>query len=293
MTELDTAGTGRAEATVEPEPSAEDLRENRVDESERAASFLRRGRLDPLSWWTVFVAIVGLLLLAAAAIDLTVDDAGSQIVILVVAGVALLVLPLVHDRLAAVSFGTTGFRFELSRDLAARGAGATAELVDRSGGLAAAAETYGRIHARGLGPEDATERAIRLRLQDDLVGEASASARLHKYDADEVRRLFHDGSPVVRVLVLGLMLGDPSLASVSVLRSAIGEARTGNEQLQGLVLANRLRHRLSQNARNALTETMRNDPAIWRGTDRKGEARVFVGKAIADAAIRWFSESAD
>jgi hypothetical protein len=271
-----------------PAPSGEDP--SFVDEGRTSSTHARGGTPLLLERWPLVVAVAGLVLLAAAAIDLTVDDAGSQTMILVVAGVLLVVVPLVRDRLAPVSPGTSGLRFELSREIADRGAGATARLIDHSAsGLAIAAETYGRVHATKVVGDDATARAIRARLTDDLVDEASASARVHKYDADEVRQLFRDGSPVVRVLVLGLMLGDSSLASVDTLRSAISESRSGNEQYQGLVLANRLRHRLTPSARQSLTERIRNDAAIWRSTDRRAQARAFVGDALADASAARFA----
>lgn len=262
-------------------------RASRVDEDHEAPAPSRRPPLTLPSWWVFVVAILGLMLVAAAAVDLTVGDAGSQIAVLAVAGVLLVVLPLVLDRVSSLDLGPSGFRFELSREIAAQGAVSTAQLIDRSASdLPVAAEVYSRIHARGLGDEDPTERAVRIRLEHELVDDATISARLHKYDADEVRRLFLQGSPVVRVLVLGLMLGDYSLASVNVLRSAIGDPRTANEQYHGLVLANRLKHRLSPRARSELTETIRNDAVIWRSRSRGPEAREFVGKAIADAATK-------
>jgi hypothetical protein len=284
MTEHDTITGPRGAEPGEPAGSPA-ARPSPIDEDDNVPASPRRRPSTLPSWWVVVVAVVGLVLVAAAAIDLTVGDAGSQLAILVVAGVSLLVLPLFLDRMTSVGLGPSGFRFELSREIAEHGAVSTALLLDRSaGGLPVAAEVYSRVHARGLVEEHPSERELRIRLQDELVGEASISARLHKYDAGEVRRLFRDGSPVVRVLVLGLMLGDHSLASVNVLRSAIAEPRTGNEQYHGLVLANRLKHRLNARTRAELTEIIRNDAAIWRGTSRRAEARRFVGDAIADAA---------
>ena len=62
-------------------------------------------------------------------------------------------------------------------------------------------------------------------------------ARREKFEAREVRRLFSNGSLLVRVLVLGLMQGDVSLADAGTIISAIEDSRSRNEQYQGLILA--------------------------------------------------------
>jgi hypothetical protein len=56
-------------------------------------------------------------------------------------------------------------------------------------------------------------RSAKLHLQDLLVERSAAIARREKFDAAEVRLLFKNGAPTMRVLVLGLMQGDPSLTA--------------------------------------------------------------------------------
>ena len=103
-------------------------------------------------------------------------------------------------------------------------------------------------------------RPARIRLQDHFVDTASASALVQQYDKDEVRKLFRDGPPVVRVLVLGLMLGDQSLADVDTIESAITESRTANEQYHGLQLAKRVGRSLLTSDRQRLWTAIQHEP---------------------------------
>ncbi len=72
---------------------------------------------------------------------------------------------------------------------------------------------------------------------DLLVERAAAIARREKFDASEVRTLFRNAAPTMRVLALGLTQGDPSLADGPVIVDAIANHRSANEQYQGLNLA--------------------------------------------------------
>ena len=111
-------------------------------------------------------------------------------------------------------------------------------------------------------------RDARIRLQDHFVEAAAASALVQQYDAAEVQRLFREGPPVVRVLVLGLMLGDPSLADVETIVSAITDSRTANEQYQGLRLAERVGRRLPRDDRRRLRKAIEGEPIPAGGHGR-------------------------
>jgi hypothetical protein len=78
-----------------------------------------------------------------------------------------------------------------------------ARILDRSD-LANFAESYAFIHEE---LHDPRYREARVHLQDLLVERAAALARREKFDASEVRTLFKNGSPMIRVLSLGLMRG--------------------------------------------------------------------------------------
>ncbi len=208
--------------------------------------------------WTWAVALGGAALLAVAASELIGGDADAGVPWLVLAGGFLVVGPIFFDRLTRLSVGPDGFRFDLSLQIARLDARDTAVRIDRwGGGLAEAAATYASAHTLLAGDE---MRAARIRVQDHFVATAAASALVQQYDAAEVRRLFRDGPPVVRVLVLGLMQGDPSLADAATIESAITESRTANEQYHGLRLAEQVGRRLPPEDRRRLRQAIEREP---------------------------------
>jgi hypothetical protein len=91
-------------------------------------------------------------------------------------------------------------------------------------------------------------------------------------NATEVRALFKNGSPMMRVLTLGLMQGDPSLADGPTIVSAIADSRSANEQFQGLTLALLCWHNLARSDRHAIQSAVKDNPYIQPGTDRQSLA---------------------
>src|ERR1700733_2248761 len=73
-----------------------------------------------------------------------------------------------------------------------------------------------------------------------------------KFDAAEIRALFANGTPVMRVMVLGLMGGDPSLVDVASLAEGIASPATRTEQYEALRLTERLWERFSGHERAML-----------------------------------------
>ena len=57
-----------------------------------------------------------------------------------------------------------------------------------------------------------------------------------KIPAAEVRALFLEGSPVLRILGIGFMQGDPSTADVGLLASSVTAPASPNEQFQALAV---------------------------------------------------------
>ena len=110
------------------------------------------------------------------------------------------------------------------------------------------------MHAELTAPE---YKAARIHLQDLLVQRAASVARQEKFEASEVQGS-SNGSVVMRVLVLGLMQGDRSLADVSTIVAAVTDGRSRNEQYQGLMLAELCWPRLSSPDRH---EVLRGYPA--------------------------------
>lgn len=216
--------------------------------------------------WTWLVGLGGAALVAVATAEIVDGEGDGGVSWLLLAGGILAVGPILFDRLTRLSVGPAGLRFDLSLEIERLGAQHTAVQIDRwGGGLAEAAQSYASAHTVLAGDD---VRDARLRLQDHFVDAAAASALVQQYDAAEIRRLFREGPPVVRVLVLGLMLGDQSLADVDTIVSAVTDSRTANEQYQGLRLAERVGRRLRADDRRRLRQAIESEPIPGGGHDR-------------------------
>lgn len=213
---------------------------------------------------TWLLGVAGLALLAAGVIRVIATATGAGLVTVIVAGAVLLVSPFIITRIERLSVSTTGLDLQLAKDMADLGAPKTAQILDGTD-LAKFAESYAFVHKE---LEDHQYYSAKIHLQDLLVERASALASSEKFDAAEVRRLFANAAPTMRVLVLGLMQGDCSLADGPTVLSAVADPRSKNEQFQGLQLAKLCWRRLARQERVALKYIIRTDPAINAGTDR-------------------------
>jgi hypothetical protein len=214
-----------------------------------------RARLSSVRWLTVaklLVGAVGLALLIVGVVKFAgaAGDAGATT--LVVAGALLLLSPFVLDRLQRVSLSATKVDLWLTTQISDRGAPETAMILERTR-LGSFVESYALVHDELTAPQ---YKAARIHLQDLLVHRAASVARHEKFEAGEVRRLFANGSVVVRVLVLGLMQGDVSLADVGTVVSAVKDSRSRNEQYQGLILAEICWNRFSMTDRQEIREAI-------------------------------------
>lgn len=213
---------------------------------------------------TLLLGAVGLALLAAAAARVIYTSSGAGIVTLLVIGAVLLVSPFVIARVERLSLSASGFELQLSREVAELGAPNAARILDRTD-LARFAESYSFVH-KELG--DPRFQNARAHLQDLLVQRAAELARQEKFEPAEVRALFANGTPELRVLAIGLMKGDPSLADGASVLAAIADPRTANEQYQGLELAKMCWPHLSRSYRSAIQSVIADNPDIRTGTDR-------------------------
>ncbi|HWS36762.1 MAG TPA: hypothetical protein VN408_28985 [Actinoplanes sp.] len=178
-------------------------------------------------WWLWVAAVLGVVLLLAAGWKTYFSaDPGTALIVLVVAGALLVMSPVLAPRLAAIAVSVDGFELRLVQEIAEQGAPNTARLLDKTE-PAELAQVYGLVNAH-LAGEDF--KAARARVQDQLVVRAAAFARAHTFDPDEVRRIFPKANAAIRVLLLGLMQGDPRLTDAKTLVSA-------NEQYHALKLA--------------------------------------------------------
>jgi hypothetical protein len=191
------------------------------------------------------LGVPGGLALGAGGWKAVTSDTGTAGAVLVIVGALLLVAPFVVDRVERVSVGGSGLELALSRNIAEQGAPKTAAIIDRSD-LARLTEAYGVI--REVLP-DPDYRQARSHIQDILIRRAARISEREKFDAGEIRALFANGAPVVRVMVLGLMRGDPSLADAVSLAEAIAQPSTQTEQYEALNLADRMWERFSVHER--------------------------------------------
>jgi hypothetical protein len=213
----------------------------------------------------LLVGAIGLGLLVVGVVKTVSASGDTGAVVLVIAGGLLLVSPLIVGRVERLSVSASGLELQLSREISELGAPKTARVLDRTE-LAKFAESYAFIHEELSNP---AYRNAKVHLQDLLVERAAAISRREKLNAAEVRALFKNGSPMMRVLTLGLMQGDPSLADGATILSAIADSRSANEQFQGLKLALLCWHNLTKAERHAIQSAVTNNPYIQPGTDRQ------------------------
>jgi hypothetical protein len=233
-----------------------------AEKRERSA----RERLSTVRWSIVAKLLVGAMGLALLIVGVvkfagTAGDAGA--ITFVVAGALLLLTPFVLDRLQRVSLSASRVDLWLTTQVSDRGAPETAMILQRTR-LGSFVESYALVHDELTASQ---YRAARIHLQDLLVHRAASVARHEKFEVGEVRRLFANGSVVVRVLVLGLMQGDVSLADARTVISAVTDSRSRNEQYQGLVLAEMCWPRFSATDRKEIQDAVRR-ANIDRRSDR-------------------------
>jgi hypothetical protein len=216
-------------------------------------------------WPAWLLAVPGVGLAGAGAYRVVVTAGSGAGVVVVIAGSVLLVSPFILQRVEQLSVTTSGLQMRLSQDIADQGAPKAARILDRTD-LASYAQSYSFIHQE-LG--DPAYQDARFHLQDLLVDRAAAIARRDKFDPSEVRTLFRNAAPTMRVVALGLMQGDPSLADAPTILDAIQNPRSPNEQYQGLKLAVQCWPHLTAPSRSAIRATVDASPEIKGGTSRR------------------------
>lgn len=221
------------------------------------------GMLRGRSIWVL--TALGAALVAVSAYRVIVPASNGGQVAAVTAGCLLLVSPFVINRVEQLSLGASGLQMRLSKDVADQGAPKAARILDRTD-LALFVQSYSLIHEELSGAE---YRAAKLHLQDLLVERSAAIARREKFDSAEVRLLFKNGAPTMRVLVLGLMQGDPSLADGPTIVDAIQSPLSPNEQYQGLNFALDHWSGLDAPYRSAIRAAINTSPDIMTGSSRR------------------------
>jgi hypothetical protein len=225
------------------------------------------------------VGAVGLAILAAGAVRAAVTGGQSGIVILVVVGGVLALSPFVIDRLESVSAGGTSVQVRFTQKVVEVGAPRVAKVLQQTG-LGELADSYAFVHQELLGEEFGQARVY---LQDLLVERSAAIAATQKLDPREVRKLLRDGSAIMRVLAIGMMTGDPSIADRRSITSAITDFQSKNEQYHALHLAKRcwpqLRKPDRQNIRDAVKNAIDSGAIPCEG-DRMSLAEVILSLPV-------------
>jgi hypothetical protein len=214
---------------------------------------------------TLLLGVVGLALLAAAAARVIYTSSGAGIVTLLVIGALLLVSPFVIARLERLSMNSGGYRLQFTRELADAGAPGAARILEHAD-LGRFADSYAAVHAELADPRFSSARA---HLQDLLIQRAAALARQEQFEPAEVRTIFTNAFPAARVLALGLMKGDPSLADGATILAAIADPHSPDEQVQGLELAKLCWPQLSRSYRSAIQSVIADSAAGDTDGDRR------------------------
>jgi hypothetical protein len=238
-----------------------------------------RNWLISISWPEAARALIGaagLALLIIGAVKFARASGDGGLLALVIVGAILLICPFVLNRLQRVSVGTTQVDLWLTTQVTEQGAPETAAILQRTQ-LGSFAESYAFVHDELTGDF----LPARMHLQDALVQRAATVARQEKFDRREVHRLFANGSVVMRVLVIGLMQGDVSLADADTILSAINDGRSRNEQYQALSLAKQCWDRMSPSDRTEIRWAIERANFTPGGT-RHRKALEFLGLAASD-----------
>ena len=239
-------------------------------------------RLASVPWpetLRALIGVMGLALLVIAAVKFAQADNDGGLIALLVVGAILLVCPFVLNRIQRVSVGTTQVDLWLTTQVADRGGPETAAILQRTQ-LGSFAESYAFVHGELTGEY----LGARQHLQDVLVRQAATVAEQEKFDAREVRRLFANGSLVVRVLAIGLMQGDTSLADVDTILSAINEGRSRNEQFQAMVMAQKYWNRMSSSEQTEIRWAIE-QANFEPGSDRQRKAAELLVPGPPDQRI--------
>ncbi|HEX5114736.1 MAG TPA: hypothetical protein VFW65_06015 [Pseudonocardiaceae bacterium] len=251
---------------------------------------LRRLRPETTTLARLGVAMVGIALLAAGAVAVfvTTNSAGSAA--LVVAGGVLLVVTLFANRLESVEGG--GIKLVLDRAQAklhqadeadASGDAEGADRLRREAELLLTAmeplaTRYEQVRANSPGGR------ARTNAQGDLVDQARKMARLDFVTPEAVVELFRSGQDGNRITALGLMQGNPRLASLDIVTDAVRLPRSSFEQWHAL----RVGLDLVEGGRSDAHDPIRDAIEVARangtlGVHTRDQSRVRLAQRIAKA----------
>lgn len=220
----------------------------------------------------ILCLLLGAALVVAGLVGLFTDVGQGPLIVVLAAGLLLLIMPSIVDRIRRMRIGE--FEVELIRQIAET-ARKTAEILRRHG-MGPELDAYASIYTELNSPE---LKAVRGQVLDRVVQRVAQASAVEKFDKAEVKDLFLNGSPIVRVLALGLMEGDLSLIDGEVLLDAVNRSLTGNEQFHALKVTRNGWGRLTPDERNQLMVSIDANPQIQAGPDRRDLAQEIRGLA--------------
>ncbi|WP_157997169.1 hypothetical protein [Kribbella rubisoli] len=214
----------------------------------------------------ILCLVIGGALLVAGLVGLFTGVGQGPLITVLAAGLLLVIMPSIVDRIRRLKFGE--FEVHLVRQIAATARKTAGTL--QALGMEKQLDAYATIYTELRGPE---LKAVRGEILDRIVQRVANASAVEKFDKDEVRELFFTGSPIVRVLALGLMEGDLSLLDSEVLHEAISRSLTGNEQYHALKIVRNGWGRLGPDERTRLMTAIDTNRQIGAGPDRKAVAQ--------------------
>jgi hypothetical protein len=214
----------------------------------------------------ILCLVLGGALLVAGLVGLFTGVGEGPLVTVLAAGLLLVIMPSIVDRIRSMKLGE--FEVHLVRQIAAT-ARKTADTL-RTLGMEKQLDAYATIYTELRGPE---LKAVRGEILDRIVQRVANASAVEKFDQDEVKELFFTGSPIVRVLALGLMEGDLSLLDSGVLDEGISRSLTGNEQYHALRIVRNGWGRIPPDHRASLLDAIDTNRQIDDGPDRKAMAQ--------------------
>jgi len=227
------------------------------------------------------VSVIGTALLGAGAVAVFVTSNSAGASTLVAAGAILLALALFANRLESLEGG--GFKLQM-RAVAAKlreaeradadGDSVGAERLRRDAqvllsAMRPMAERYEQVR------ESLPYGWQRTQVMRGIVEQARGMAGSGTFSGDDVARLFTSGGDGDRIMALGLMRGDPALASVDLAVKVIRRPRSSFEQYQALRVCQEVAERGVSASERALIEdavaTARAVGSLVSGEDRSRE----------------------
>jgi hypothetical protein len=226
------------------------------------------------------IAALAVALIGAGAVAVFAVRNGTGAAALLTAGVALLALVILRERIETLRWGDLELTLRRQADVAAaqgdyeleRGLRAAADsLANRAAPIAGSYETV--RSSMPAGPE-------RTAAMEAEVARAREDARSGSFDREQVVELFRTGTAGQRIYALGIMQEHPGLATVDVVLDAVRSPHSPFEHYHSLLLAERVASSLTAAEKEALEIAVRQQLDSRRF--RRDSDRLSVANQILD-----------